>query len=121
MLGHMSATFQITHLIRAGIAILVAWSLVFAVMFGAFYGYLPRQIETSVFLFSSGCVFPYEPSALSETAKMVLTISHWVLSILVFTFAGRRLPARWVFVIALITVPLLAMLSRAVVHLIGFR
>ncbi|NOS72002.1 MAG: hypothetical protein HOP33_19000 [Verrucomicrobia bacterium] len=115
----MSASFQTKHLIRAGVAILSAWLVVFAVMFVAFYDYLPRKTGTAVFLASSSCVFPYETFILSESTKMVLTIAHWTLSIVAFTIAGSRLPMRWALGVALLSIPLLAVLGRAVLHVIG--
>jgi hypothetical protein len=115
----MSAALNPKHLIRAGAAILFAWLLVSAVMLVAFQGYLPRRFGMPTFMATSACVFPYEASSLSETTRMVLTIGHWTLSIVVFTFAGSRLRWQWAFVAALLSVALLAILARVVLHLLG--
>jgi hypothetical protein len=111
---------QTKHLIRAGLAITLAWFVTFAVMFIAFYGHLPKAAGMTVFLFSASCVFPYNTFILPERAKEILTISHWVLSILLFTFSGKRLRLGWAFLAAIVVIPLLALFARVALQLIGF-
>jgi hypothetical protein len=107
-------------LIQAGIAIIFAWLVAFAVMFIAFSGYLPKGVGAEVFRFSGACVFPYSGFIISESADSILTMSHWILSIVLFTLFGSRLPTRWVFIVALATIPLAAFLGSTALRLIGF-
>jgi len=116
----MSASIEAKHLIRAGIAILCAWLLAYAVMLFAFYDYLPRRAGMPLFLFSASCIFPYDHFILSEIAKSVLTFTHFMISIVLFTFFGRRLPARWALPVALLTIPVLAFIGSGTLRLIGF-
>jgi hypothetical protein len=120
MLGHMNVSLQTKHMIRAGGIFFLGWLVVFAVMFVAFYGFLPRGIDVPVFRYAAACVFPYERSGLSDTVTGILTASHWVLSIPLFAFLGYRLPARWAFVASLLTISLLALLVRSLFHLLRF-
>ena len=115
----MTESGQTKQLIQAGMAIIFAWLVVFAVMIVAFYGYLPQRVGMGVFRFSAACVFPYSGFIISESAESILTMSHWMLSIVLFTLFGSRLPTRSVFVVALATIPLAAFLGSTALRLIG--
>jgi hypothetical protein len=115
----MNASLQLKAAFRAGALFLGCWLLVLGVALIAYHGFLPHRIEKPVFLLSSGCIFPYEGSGFPEIWRGVLTVAHWVLSIVIFAYLGRRLPARWVVLVALVTIPTLAFLASAVCTVAG--